>query len=311
MNIPSQHTVISAKVRLNVLELGDPQGRCLIMLHGLRDSAWSLLPIAERLLATGEKPGYRILIPELRGHGASDTSDAYALSNFVLDLHRVVQTLNASPCSLFGHSLGGHIVTRYAAVFPELVQQLIVVEGMGPPHMPHEDDPILSMQKYRGVFAQQYDRITTPKNVKARPIADLDDVIARLTRNNPRMDPSSVARLAPHMVRPTSAGLSWAFDSNASAVFIDNNRAQDKLFWRQITAPVCVVSGVLSYQYWANQMPAPGFTGQFAEGEMEALVKNFVTHEHHWFEHSGHMVHYDEPEHLVEVCLEFLESGEK
>ncbi len=311
MNNPSQHTVISANVHLNVLELGDPQGPCLIMLHGLRDSAWSLLPVAERLLASSEEPGYRILIPELRGHGASDSSDAYALSNFVLDLHRVVQTLNAMPCTLFGHSLGGHIVTRYAAVFPELVARLIVVEGMGPPRMPHEDDPVLSMQRYRGALERQYDRITSQQMTKARSIADLDDVIARLTRNNPRMHPSSVARLAPHMVRQSADGLTWAFDSNASAVFMDSNRAQDKLFWQQITAPVCVVTGVLSYQYWGKQMPAPGFTGQFAEGEMEARLKNFVTHEHHWFEHSGHMVHYDEPERLVQVCLEFLESGEK
>ncbi|MFT7651436.1 MAG: hypothetical protein ACI9UU_000538, partial [Candidatus Azotimanducaceae bacterium] len=29
---------------------------------------------------------------------------------------------------------------------------------------------------------------------------------------------------------------------------------------------------------------------------------------HHWLEHSGHMIHYDEPQRLGKLCFEFMEQ---
>ena len=55
-------------------------------------------------------------------------------------------------------------------------------------------------------------------------------------------------------------------------------------------------------------MSQSGFTGHFAEGEMEARAAEFPNAEHHWFENSGHMVHYDEPERLAKLGLKFLEQ---
>ena len=41
---------------------------------------------------------------------------------------------------------------------------------------------------------------------------------------------------------------------------------------------------------------------------MEERVSVFQNAEHIWFENSGHMVHYDEPERLANLCIEFLEE---
>ena len=77
-------------VALTVLELA-PENKAtatLVLHHGLRDSAYALLPIASML-----SEHFHVLLPELRGHGQSDASDAYGVFDLVLDLHEVVATL--------------------------------------------------------------------------------------------------------------------------------------------------------------------------------------------------------------------------
>ena len=89
----THHEVVSNGVRLNVLEVKAqalPEAKesqttqnTLVMLHGLRDSAWSLMPIAEAF----SHSNVRVLLPELRGHGTSIHSDAYSINDYILDLH--------------------------------------------------------------------------------------------------------------------------------------------------------------------------------------------------------------------------------
>ena len=127
-------------------------------------------------------------------------------------------------------------------------------------------------------------------------------------RNNPRLSEALADVLADHMLTPTDNGYTWNFDARTASAFIGTNRAQNELFHSQVTAPICLVSGALSHEYWGREMAADGFTGRFAEGELEARAAHFLDHEHHWFEHAGHMVHYDEADRLGRLCRKFLEK---
>ena len=275
------------------------------MLHGLRDCAWSLLPIAHALASSGDAhEGYRVVIPELRGHGSSDHSEAYAMSHFLMDLHQVIEHFTAGDCALFGHSLGGHIVTRYAALFPEAIRAMLVVEGLGPPARPYEGDPAAEVRAYREMLLTRLGE----RSAQARPIKDLADVAARLLRNNPRLSPALADTIAPHMVRPLGQHLTWSFDARANSVFIGTSTHDNVRFWQQVQAPTCIISGTLSHEYWGRELASDGFTGHFAPGEMESRAQQFCHHTHHWFEQSGHMVHYDEPQRLADVSRQFLEQ---
>ena len=249
----TQQRLASHDLHINVLEVGPADAPPFIMVHGLRDSAHALVPVARQL---------------------------------------------------FGHSLGGHITTKFAAMFPERVPALILVEGLGPPHRPHEGDAELEVAAFRDMLLHRL----APGHGRGRPIEGVEDVTARLSRNNPRLSPQDAAALAPHLIRKTETGWRWAFDPRASSVFVGASRAWNEKFWRQVKAPTCIVSGTLSHEYWGREMPAAAFSGHFAEGEMEARAAAFANHEHHWFDGSGHMVHYDEPERLSALCLTFLEK---
>lgn len=303
------HTIRGSDIDLNVLEIGVENSTTVVLVHGLRDSAHALVPLARHLSDenTGTK-AYRVLITELRGHGASDSSSAYAMPNFILDLHAVVEALTDGTGALFGHSLGGHVVSKYAALFPEFAKAIIVAEGLGPPKRTYADDAAMEVAVYREMLLSRLGRRGDSGGRTKRPIKDLEDVTARLLRNNPRMQTDAAKQLAPYLVKSTSIGLQWAFDSRASSVFIGSDESENRRFWRQVRASVCVISGTLSYEYWGPQMAQADFSGHFAEGEMEARAQLFQHHEHHWFERSGHMIHYDEPERLAILCQQFLEK---
>ena len=68
------------------------------------------------------------------------------------------------------------------------------------------------------------------------------------------------------------------------------------------------MSGALSHEYWSREPTSGERSGYFQQGEMEERVSVFQNAEHIWFENSGHMVHYDEPERLANLCIEFLEE---
>lgn len=292
------HKVKSNGLTLSVLELGSksPSDTTIVMHHGLRDSAYALLPIATQL-----SEHFHILLPELRGHGRSDRSDAYGAFDFVLDLHETIEALASNHIALFGHSLGGHIVSRYAAIFPEKVQAVMIVEGLGPPHRARQEDEAAEMQALQFMILQRLRQ----QESRSRRIVSEADALMRLIRNNPRLDQENAAQLIPHLLSNTESGLAWAFDSRANSVFVGASRANDAKYWRNIQAPTCIVSGSLAFEYWGAEMGKADFDGHFAEDEMLERLELFRDCEHHWFENSGHMVHYDEPDRLSALCRAF------
>ncbi len=282
---------------LSWLEFGPADGEPLLMLHGMRDVAWSLLPVAEALAGR-----FRVVLPELRGHGDSDRPGAYAIDHFLHDLYRLSDHLGVGPAILFGHSLGGQIVARYGAAFPERARAAILVEGLGPPARPGEDDDARQIVDHG-------QRLLTVLDMPARqrPLPGVEFAAERLLANNPRLDPERARQLATLATRRNAAGeLEWAFDPRVQSVFLGVRREDTERYWRHLYCPTLIVSGDLAAEYWRAQMPVE-WDGEFAPGELEARVAQFPNAEHVAIADAGHMVHFDQCETLTRVVAEFLE----
>lgn len=292
-----RHRLEANGVGLSVLDLGPANGTPLVMLHGMRDVAWSLLPVAEPLSRR-----FRVLLPELRGHGESDRPGCYGMDYFLFDLHRVFEHFELTGAAVLGHSLGGQIAARFAAVFPALVRAAVLVEGLGPPARPGEGDEA-------GELAAHGARLLQVLGIsgRQRPLPGVDFAAERLLANNPRLNPARARSLAEHATRRNSAGdLVWAFDPRVRSVFLGTGREETERYWRHVRCPTLIVSGDLAYEYWRAQMPLE-WDGRFAPGELEARVRYFADGEHRVFSHAGHMVHYDRPEALTDAVADFLE----
>ena len=178
MTEPQRSIVESVEVNLHVLMLGDPANPPLVVLHGMRDVALSLMPVAHALAQE-----YRVCLPDLRGHGGSDQPGSYAMPEFIVDLHRVITQLLDSPPAILGHSLGGQIATRFAALFPDQVRAAVIVEGLGPPGRLHLADPAVALKMEGARILETYHKAVP------RPLPGVEFAAERLLANNPRLDP--------------------------------------------------------------------------------------------------------------------------
>lgn len=119
-------------IRLAYVELGDPKGEPLLLLHGYTDTSrsWSVL--------VPHLPGYRLLIPDQRGHGAADAPECcYGPSQFAYDARLLMDALGVNRAAVAGHSMGSMVAMTMAAEYPDRVSSIILIGSTAlPPVVP-------------------------------------------------------------------------------------------------------------------------------------------------------------------------------
>jgi len=102
-------------------------GPTVLLVHGITNSSRSWEPVTQRLAGT-----YRVLAPDLPGHGESDRHQGdHSLGANASVLRDLLLVTGAGPATLVGHSLGGGIVLQMAYQFPEIVERLVLVSSGG------------------------------------------------------------------------------------------------------------------------------------------------------------------------------------
>jgi pimeloyl-ACP methyl ester carboxylesterase len=111
--------------RLRYLVCGE--GEPLVLVHGLGGAASNWLALAPLLV-----PGWRVLVPELPGHGGSEALPAAPNLNVFSDrVAELAEREGFAPAPVVGHSLGGAIALRLAIRRPETVSSLILAAAAG------------------------------------------------------------------------------------------------------------------------------------------------------------------------------------
>jgi pimeloyl-ACP methyl ester carboxylesterase len=81
--------------------------------------------------------GYRVLAPDLRGHGAStNPSNAFSFRQCALDVRSLLRHLNIPKVKAIGLSGGGIVLLHMATADPSCVESMVLVSA--PPYFPEQ-----------------------------------------------------------------------------------------------------------------------------------------------------------------------------
>jgi pimeloyl-ACP methyl ester carboxylesterase len=109
----------------------------LVLVHGFTDTSRSFSLLAPHL------SGRRLVMPDLRGHGASQASEGCSVADFADDIAGLIRRLRLARPIVAGHSLGAMVSIASAARHPELIGGLVVLAGTLKPDFP-ADHPLVA-----------------------------------------------------------------------------------------------------------------------------------------------------------------------
>jgi lipase len=111
-------------MELNLHEWGDRGAPPVVCLHGVNAHGRRFRKLAEERLAKR----FRVLAPDLRGHGFSDWEPPWTIATHA---HDVLETLDAAgvhQAMWIGHSFGGRLTLELAALTPERIVRVALLD---------------------------------------------------------------------------------------------------------------------------------------------------------------------------------------
>jgi pimeloyl-ACP methyl ester carboxylesterase len=162
-----ENTFDTGAVVLNYVESANP-GPPLLLLHGLTVwwRAWeNHIP---RLT-----PAWRVTAPDFRGHGKSGRADTYRLIDYRDDIVAFLRGHFTEPVVIMGHALGGLTAIAAAALVPERVRALVLLD----PPLHVSSHPLADLVNTQDWFKWVYDTL------KSSP--SYDEVLARCREWSP------------------------------------------------------------------------------------------------------------------------------
>ncbi|UQZ33523.1 alpha/beta hydrolase [Paenibacillus sp. PK3_47] len=127
------------------------EGEVILLLHGFCGSSAYWEKVIPYLGA-----GYRVIAPDLRGHGASDApAGPYSIDQMADDVIFLLDALEVKKCYLFGHSMGGYIALSLAERYSSRLQGFGLIHSTGYP-----DSEEAREKRLKSVSTIQNDGIT-------------------------------------------------------------------------------------------------------------------------------------------------------
>lgn len=106
-----------------------PNGKTIMLLHGknFNGAYW------ERTAKDLSAKGFRVIIPDQIGFGKSSKPHNYqfSFSQLAENTKSILDELKIEKAIVLGHSMGGMVATRFALLYPERVQKLILENPIG------------------------------------------------------------------------------------------------------------------------------------------------------------------------------------
>src|SRR3712207_2860152 len=101
---------------------GDDDAMPVVLLHGIATTSGLMWFASLRQLGCG----FRVLAPDLRGHGRSRCTGRFRLADAAADVVGMLDGLGIERATVLGYSLGGTVAQLAARDFPDRISGLVL-----------------------------------------------------------------------------------------------------------------------------------------------------------------------------------------
>jgi len=225
---PVSVRVRAGRLVLHALTWGREADPAVVLLHGNGAHAHWWDALVPALV-----PGWRVIAPDLRGHGESDWPDpvAYRIEDFAADLDVLLGAFAPGRVALVAHSMGGRIAAWWAARHPERLKGLALLDS----RMSNVAPELAA--RWRG-------RVAGRRQGRGYPTRAAALGAFRFVPDEPGVPAAVVADLAHHAVTERAPG-DWTFRFDRAVLALDGDGAGDlhgEL--RRVRCPALVLGGV-------------------------------------------------------------------
>lgn len=284
---PASHIFFSQRLRLHYIDWGNESAPAMLLVHGIHDHCRTWDDLAAEFVAD-----YHVVAPDLRGHGDSEwlRGSSYQYLDYIYDLHQLVQHSDLGPVTLVGHSMGGAIAALFAGVYPELVERLIIIEGIG--LWSAMQPPVPVAEKVR-------DWVEGTRALSARlprRYATLSEAYQRMQQANPQLSESQALHLTVHGSNRNEDGTySWKYD-NYTHNFSSAGLSSEEVIalWRRIEAPVLIMNAEHGLEHRIGQ---------------DGTLTHFTNALEHVIADAGHWTYHDQHDQVLAHIRLFLHPG--
>lgn len=121
-------------------------GRTVVLMHGKNFCAGTW----EETIRALSGAGYRVIAPDQVGFCKSTKPQRYQYSfqQLAANTHALLEKLGIAKATVIGHSTGGMLATRYALLYPDQVEQLVMVNPIGLEDWKRKGVPYLSVDQW-------------------------------------------------------------------------------------------------------------------------------------------------------------------
>ena len=276
-------------------ETGPANGQPVILLHGWPYDIHSYAKVATLL---GEK-GYRVIVPYLRGHGATQFLSAATFRNgqqaaVAVDILTLMDTLHIKQAIIGGFDWGARTANIIAALWPERCKAMVSVNGYLINNLEKNKQP-LPPQAERGWWYQYYFATDRGKQGYTKNRYDFNKLIWKNVSPQWHFDDTVYNRSASAFQNPDYV-----------AVVIHNYR------WRlSLEAGEARYDTIEKQLSAAPSIPVPSVTldgdadGVVPAGDGSAFATKFTgKHVHHIIKGAGHNLPQEAPDAFAAAIIE-------
>ncbi|HEY6068962.1 MAG TPA: alpha/beta fold hydrolase, partial [Gaiellaceae bacterium] len=180
-------------MQLQLHEWGERTAPPLVALHGIGGFGRRFRRLAEDHLAEH----FRVLAPDLRGHGFSSWEPPWTIATHVADVLETMDHAGVERATFVGHSYGGRLILELSGLDPSRIERVVLLDP-AIELLPHVGFDFAERERTAGTFAS--------------PEEAIDD---RLSVGNPTPRGFVEEDVREHLVRNGDGRLSYRYCRSA------------------------------------------------------------------------------------------------